>query len=199
MNTTESLTSALEAIEKLDAVEIVGEFRAFEHSCTPGSYCALVLNPATGETHTVNEASWSCSTDEYFGESGVLSRTTLLSSTRAHWSPSPDDGFEWTDGDDYAHPKGAPSGWVADFDEAARAAVAEKLGIDLEAAEIEVGDAKYVLAALGWEFFSISETPVNGWVPDGNSDHSVREVQKQLEELATAIREEIEKSETTES
>jgi len=174
MNTThslETLKTALAALEKLDAVDLVGTFREFEHSCSPGTYCALVLDPTDGSISTVNEASWSCSADEYFSESGTLSRETLLSSTRAHWSPCPDDGFEWCDGKDYVHPEGDYSAWItadafADLDEEDR--------------------AKFTI------WFSVSDTPVEGWVSEGMDDHDVREVEKQLESLRDSIREEIE-------
>ena len=127
-NSIESLRAAIAALKTLDAVEIVGKFRECEHGCGAGSYCAIVLDPATGEVHTVNEASWSCSADEYFGESGELSRQTLLSSTRAHWSPSPDDGFEWDEsGDDYLWDGSNPSSWSAGSDTDNLVEMAEKI------------------------------------------------------------------------
>jgi hypothetical protein len=174
----ETLKTALAALETLDAVDLVGEFRAFKHDASPGTYCALVLDPSDGTTTIVNEASWSCSADEYFSESGILSRATLISSTRAHWSPSPEDGFEWCDGSDYVHPEEDYSAWIT----------AEAF------AELEEEErAKFT------KWFSISDTPVEGWVPDGSCDHDVREVEKQLEALRSAICTEIENLEADES
>jgi len=200
----EALESALKHLKELDAVDLVAEFRAFEHSCTHGSYCALVLDPVSGKTRTVNEASWCCSANEYFRESGVLSDITLLSDTRGHWSPGPDDGFEpdYNEGEnDYAHPEGDYSGWIAkdSFAEKAEDLIAEKLGIDTVSAEIQIGDPEYVLAALGWEFFSVGNTPVNGWVPDGRGDWTVKEVQKQIDELIEKIEAEIVNFENSEN
>ena len=178
METLSSLKTALTALDRLDSLDLVASFREFEHSCSPGTYCALVLDPSDGSTSNVNEASWSCSTDEYFSESGVLSRETLCSSTRAHWSPSPDDGFEWAAGMDYVHPEGDPGSWITEdaYDE-------------LDAEE----SVKYT------EWFSVSDTPVEGWVQDGWDDPAVGEVDRQLALLKEAIAEEIERQEADEA
>jgi len=173
--TLEDLKSALESVKDLDERSIVRDFLAFEHSCTPGTYCAAVLDPKTGDIDHVNEASWSCSTDEYFGESGVLSRETLLSSTRAHWSPSPDEGFEWIDGEDYVHPEGDYAGWIT---------VEEYNDLD------EEDQAEYT------EWFSVGETPVYDWLE--NAVHQIEEVEKQIQELIESIETEIEEVETEE-
>lgn len=191
----ENLRAARAALETLDAVELVGEFREFEHGCSRGTYCALVLDPSDGSTSTVNEASWSCSVNEYFSESGVLSRTTLLSATRAHWSPSPDDGFEWDyDANGYLAPKDDPQGWIVDdADSAAKPAekiLRAKLGDGAE--WVEIADPVEFLRANGWESFGISESPVDGWVPEGADDNDVREVEKQITELIESIDAEIE-------
>lgn len=196
----ETLQTALAALEKLDAVDLVGTFREFEHSCSAGTYCALVLDPTDGSTATVNEASWSCSADEYFSESGTLSRETLISATRAHWSPCPDDGFEWDfTGDEYIWDGKNHDTWVrsdGDLEKLAAAKLREKIGDKLADAilpeAVAEDNALLALLALGWEEFSISETPVEGWVFEGSDDHDVREVEKQLEGLRESIREEIE-------
>jgi len=174
MTTLSDLKSALTALEQLDALALVAAFREFEHSCSAGTYCALVLDPKDGSTANVNEAGWSCSADEYFSESGVLSRQTLCSSTRAHWSPSPDDGFEWSDGTDYVHPEGDPRSWIT-----------SESFYTLDPQE----SAKFT------EWFSVSDTPVEGWVQDGWDDPAVAEVNKQLALLKEAIAEEIERQE----
>jgi len=174
MTTLSVLKSALTALEQLDSLQLVASFREFEHSCSAGTYCALVLDPKDGSTSNVNEASRSCSTDEYFSESGVLSRQTLCFSTRAHWSPSPDDGFAWIAGTDYVHPLGDPSAWITEetYD-----------SLDVESS------AEYT------EFFNVSDTPVSGWVQDGWDDPAVAEANKQLALLREAIVEEIERQE----
>lgn len=204
----ETLKSALAALEDLNAIDLVGEFRAFEHDCHPGTYCALVLDPSDGTTNTVNEASWSCSTDEYFNESGELSRTTLISSTRAHWSPSPDDGFEWGDGDDYIWDGSDGNSWILtdspeQLAEAAEEVLRGKLGDEMAAAILpeafeREGNALTFLVAAGWEEFGISSTPVDGWVSQGEDDHEVQEVEKQLQELRDAIQARIEELEAEE-
>lgn len=173
--TIEDLKSALESVEALDARDIVGDFLAFEHSCIHGTYCAAVLDPKTGDINHVNEASWSCSTDEYFGESGVLSRETLISSTRAHWSPSPDEGFEWTDGEDYVHPEGDYAGWIT-----------AKAYNDLD----EDDQSEYT------EWFSVGEAPVEGWL--ANATGQIEDVEKQIQELIESIEAEIEELENPE-
>jgi hypothetical protein len=174
MTTLSALKSALSALEQLDSLALVSSFREFEHGCSAGTYCALVLDPSNGSTSNVNEASWSCSADEYFSESGVLSRQTLCSSTRAHWSPSPDDGFEWIAGTDYVHPEGDPSAWITSESFAALAPeFSEKFT----------------------EWFSVSDTPVEGWAQDGWDDPAVDEVNKQLALLKEAITDEIERQE----
>jgi hypothetical protein len=202
-NSIESLRAAIVALKTLDTVEIVGKFREFEHGCGAGSYCAIVLDPATGEVDTVNSPSWTCSHDEYFRESGELSRQTLLSSTRAHWSPSPDDGFEWDDsGDDYLWDHSNPSSWIAESDTTNLVAMAEKilrkkLGAALaetilpEAFSGDWDNAKRFLLECGWAEFGISNTPVEGWVPEGFQDQNVEDVDKQIQEIITAIQEEI--------
>ena len=174
MTTLSALKSALTALEQLDSLALVASFREFEHGCSAGTYCALVLDPSDGSTDNVNEASRSCSTDEYFRESGVLSRQTLCSSTRAHWSPSPDDGFEWVAGTDYVHPLGDPSAWIT-----------EEAYDELDAED----RVEYT------EFFDVSDTPVSGWVQDGWDDPAVGEANKQLALLKEAIAEEIERQE----
>jgi hypothetical protein len=191
-----NLRNAIDNLRKLDVVNFVEEFRKFEHSCHPGTYCALILNPATGEIRFLNEASWCCSTNEYFSESGALSDVTLISCTRAYWSPGPDDSFELdykNEKNDYAHPKDDFSGWVPkdQFYEVAEKLIAEKLGIDIESAEIKIGDPEYVLSTFGWEFFSISNTPVDGWVPDGEDDETVKNVKEKIENLIACIELEI--------
>jgi hypothetical protein len=167
--TLENLKSALEAVTALDARDIVGDFLAFKHSCTPGSYCAAVLDPSNGDINHVNEPSWCCSTDEYFGESGVLSRHTLISSTREHWSPGPDDKFEWTDGEDYVHPEGDYAGWITAY-----------AYNDLD----EDDQEKYT------EWFSVGDVPVNGWLE--NADGEIEDVEKQIQGLVESIQAEIE-------
>ena len=198
-NSLESLRAAVLALKSLDSISIVAQFREFEHGCGAGSYCAIVLDPATGEVDTVNSPSWTCSHDEHFGESGELSRVTLLSATRAHWSPSPDDSFEWDEtGDDYLWDGSEPTSWVAESDtdslvEMAEKILRKKLGAALaetmlpEAFQGDWDNAKRFLLECGWKEFSVSDTPVDGWVPDGYSDHSVREVEKQIEEIVAAI------------
>jgi len=197
----ESLVQALEAVTELNASDLVEEFNQFEHFCTPGSYCALALDPHTGETYTVNESSWACSADEYFKESGILSLTTLLSCTRAHWSPSPDDGFEWEDGRDYAHPDGDYQGWIAsenlgdtaqelfddmDSDEAVKYT---GKGVEMIGDELFLSDHEAFLKALGWEWFSVGDSPVDGWL--NNADCAIEEVGNELSDLIESIKSEI--------
>ena len=197
----ESLVQALEAVTELNASDLVKEFNQFEHFCTPGSYCALALDPHTGETYTVNEPNWSCSSDEYFKESGILSLTTLLSCTRSHWSPSPDDGFEWEDGRDYAHPDGDYQGWIAsenlgdtaqelfddmDSDEAVKYT---GKGVEMIGDELFLSDHEAFLKALGWEWFSVGDSPVDGWL--NNADCAIEEVGNELSDLIESIKSEI--------
>ena len=197
----ESLVQALEAVTELNASDLVEEFNQFEHFCTPGSYCALALDPHTGETYTISEVNWSCSADEYFKESGILSLTTLLSRTREHWSPSPDDGFERDIGRDYAHPDGDYQGWRAsenlgdiaqglfddmDFDEAVKYT---GKGVEMVGDELFLSDHEAFLAALGWEWFSVGDSPVEGWL--ANADSEIEDVENQLSDLIESIKSEL--------
>ena len=197
-NSIESLRAAVTALKTLDAVSIVAQFREFAHHCAPGTYCAITLDPFTGKVDTANEPSWSCSMDEYFGESGVLSRLTLLSEMRAHWSPSPDDGFEWDEsGSDYLWNGSDPHSWIAESDtdslvEMAEKALRKTLGTALaetilpEAFQGDYDNAKRFLLESGWKEFSLSDTPVNGWTPDGG-DSDVTDVEAIIEGIITSI------------
>lgn len=208
-----SLKLALESARDLDALALVAEFREFCHKkCASGSYAALRYDPASGETRFCNEPSWSCSANEYFSESGILSDMTLLSARLpCCGAPGPDDGFEWVDGDDYGHPSNQPESWWEAhlFNQAAEKALDKMpgatrilkfdhpdsgivFGRDEDTGEIDpddytVSDAKTVLAALGWEFFSVGNEPVNGWVPDGWSDDDVVELDNKIAALISAI------------
>ena len=197
-NSLESLRAAIPALKSLDSISIVAQFREFVHHCAPGTYCAIAVDPATGEVTTTNEPSWSCSADEYFGESGVLSRQTLLSEMRAHWSPSPDDSFEWDEtGDDYLWDGSEPTSWIAESDTGSLVEMSEKilrskLGKALaetilpEAFQGDWDNAKRFLLECGWREFSVSDTPVGGWTPDSmNCD--VTDVDATIEEIISAI------------
>ena len=174
--TIEDLKTALEYLEYLDVRDVIGEFLAFKHSCTPGTYCAAVLDPRTGEINHINEASRCCSANEYFGESGVLSRTTLLSSTREHWSPNPSEGFEWVDGEDYVHPEGDFDNWIS-------AQAYNNLG--------EEDQEKYTV------WFSVGDVPVDGWL--ANADSKIEDVEKQIRDLREEIENDIEELENKDS
>lgn len=183
----ESLQSALEFVRSLDASEIVEEYLQSKHSAHPGTYCAMELDLTDKSTTFCNDASWSCSADEYFGESGILSRTTLISGTRSYDQPGPDDGFEWEEGDDYLHPAGEPQSWIP-ADRAAE--MVEKIASDeYNDGASEIGDPVAFLLSRGWEQFSVSSTPINGWTD--NADHQIRNVQQQLEGIESAIESEI--------
>ncbi len=171
--TTEQMKEAINKLNDLDPRRIVADFLAFDHSCPCGTYCAAVLTPLTGEVDFIHAASRSCSANEYFGEDGVLSRMTILSSTRAYWAPSPDEGFEWEDGEDYVHPAGDYSGWITSEDFA-----------DLEAED----QAKYT------EWFAVSNTPIDGW----GDPEMAEEVEKTIETLIEELRGEIEEEDEEE-
>ena len=182
-----TLQEAAEWLKTLDAQEICADFAKFEHACAPGTYCAFVIDPKNHSIREVNEPSRCCSTDEYFGESGILSSTTILSGTREHWSPGPDDGFEWDyDGTDYYHPKDNPNGWITS-DQAVDKAweILQKLNIP----GVEIADAFKFLEGQGWQSFGISDTPVNGWT---GSDSEIDRVNCDLAEWISRIEQEIE-------
>lgn len=202
--TAEDLREAADFVHNLDAGDLVREYLAHRHDCACGTYCAMVLDMGNKDTVLVNEPSWSCSSEEYFGESGVMSRTTILSGTRDHWNPGPDDGFEWDEGDDYMHPKGDYSAWIhsdraedkaEDLFDGMSFEDAEKLvgkGVKVEDGKLFVDDSKVFLKSLGWESFSVSSRPVNGW----NDEYMERDLTALLKKLASDLDSEAEELES---
>lgn len=165
MNTPNSTaTEIVERINSLDANEIVADYLAFDFDCVPGTYTAFVLDPSTGEIHRVNEPSRCCSTDEYFNESGALSRVTLISGTRSHWNPSPDDGFLWeycprVDATHFS-PKDQTTRWKV---------IGEWNCDDDEAC---------------YDFFRVSDQPVDGW----SDEYRAGEVREILNSVVKRIK-----------
>ena len=193
--TSEQLRDAAEYVRSLRPGDLVREFLAYKHSCAAGTYAGMILNLINRETYCVNEPSRSCSTEEYFCEEGIMSRKTILSGTRDHWSPSPDDGFEWSDGDDYLWNGSDPGHWITSeqaedkaqelFDAMDRSE-AEKYvgqGVDNEDGDLSLGDFARFLEALRWEWFSVSDTPVDGW----GDEYMERELESHLNELAERL------------
>lgn len=166
----ENLKSSLELIKSLEPSDITEQFLEFRHSCEPGSYCAAVLNPKSGKVHFINESSQSCSTDEYFEDSGVLSEKTLISSIRDYFQPGPDDWFELVPGKDYVHPEGQFSKWITSQ---------EYENLDEEEKE------KFTV------WFSVGDTPIEGWL--SNSYLEVQRVYLSLQEVIDSIELELEK------
>jgi len=82
--------------------------------------------------------------------------------------------MEWCPGKDYVHPEGLASEWISSDHYA-----------DLEDSE----KARYT------EWFSLSDTPVDGWVPEGADDYLVSEVQARLDGISSAILERLEELE----
>ena len=78
---------------------------------------------------------------------------------------------------DYVHPEGDPGSWIT-----------EEAYDDLDAED----SVKYT------EWFSVSDTPVDGWVQDGWDDPAVGDVDRRLALLREAISEEIERQEADE-
>ena len=99
----------VDRIENINPTEIVNEFHRHGRNCAPDSYSAAVLDPVSGKIDYTVNAGWSCSLDEYFEESGILSKITLLFKTCEHWSSAPEDEFGW----DYCgHPADDELSWV---------------------------------------------------------------------------------------
>lgn len=92
-STKEQLQAAIEHLRNVDTYDIAAEFeREILNHC--GYWVGVRLDPATGEWHSVCEASRCVSSDEYFGESGVLSEMTILSGQTSEY-PGPEAGYEW--------------------------------------------------------------------------------------------------------
>jgi hypothetical protein len=158
--TSQQLRETAEWIRSLDPRDIVEEYLRHRHACPSGTYAAIILWPEKQDHYCINEVSRCCASEEYFGESGVMSRKTLLSGIRDHWTPGPDDGFEWierTDGD-YAYPPGDPAKWVSVSDDAS-----PKIKPD-------------------WIRFDVSDNPVDGWLND--ADYDLDQVTQKLDKIA---------------
>lgn len=169
----------IEQLQELDLVEVVGEFRKYTHDCAPNTYAAARLYLSEEGCKIVHtcDPSWCCSEDEYFNKSGVLSTQTILSdNSNTGFRPSPDDKFEW----DYPLEEGETGKYAFpddDYDDWECADKVEELK--------ENGDTRK------WTFFNVSDEPVDGWVPDGESDYQVEELRKDIDTLIGEIEEQM--------
>lgn len=166
--TISGLQEAIELIEeaKNEILSLCVEIESARWGNT--NYHAIRYNPNSGKIYATEDPSWTCSADEYFGESGVLSNVTLWSGQGWCGWPSANDGYEWEEKEN-GHLIG--HGSTGEYE----------LVENLEDEEI----AEKINA--GWIRFEVSTTPV-----DPDYSHMEGEIEEALAALKAAIESKIE-------
>ena len=183
MKKTEKLQAAINRLENVSAWDIACDFDK-ELISNPGCYVAARIDPATGDHRISVEASWCCSADEYFSESGVLSDTTLCSGSYTN-SPGPEDGYEWEEDEDGNYWGNFAYEWFLADD------IEEQM--DLLYPDDECEHCEEFLVKKGWYRFSVGTTPVDqdGLLQResqirGAIDELVQSISNRIDELETA-------------
>ena len=177
-------------IRALDATAIAEDYRNTWNKAPHGCHVYARVNPRTGETWSHIAAGDECSTDEYFSEHGAASISTLISSQRDHWEPSPEDGYVWEDCEDgetsdYISNE-AGDEWMCGYSAERHA---ERLGIDLPDDATEAEMLAFMVSRHGWHYFDVSYEPIEPSTADED------QIADAIEELAKACEAEAEVSE----
>ena len=156
------LEAALEFLRGLDIAALTEEFLKKEHAAAPGCHFRLVIAPADGDYRFCVSPSRECSSEEFFRESGIISEFTAAASTTTWGKPSPDEGFEWEDGSDYLWDGVRADSWISRDEAPEKARKIFESKFPGRGWEISFDPFEF-LKSIGWQSFSVSSTPVDGW------------------------------------
>lgn len=188
-----TITDIRNAIEKLREVDATIIAADYERECieNAGLWTCVRLTPQSGEWYCDSEVSKCCSTDEYFGESGVFSAMTLISS-QSSFTPGPGDGYEWEEDENGSY-WGDPSNGDYCCEDDLETFLEKEYAAAYEAAD-EGANLEVLAKSVGLYKFSVTSTPVN---PDYTE--TAKMIQEEIDARIKSMEEEIERLEAEES